>query len=247
VAATDATVTGNAMTGPIDDALAARNLAPAGHYEDSGCLSAALVVAEAARHGIALTGPLPADTSARARAGNGYARAGFTIGYDAGQVTCPRGKTSVSWSPCAQHGSDAIAATFSPGDRGPCPARELCTSSKTKRRQLTVADSRKPASTTPSWPSPSTSCGCTPTGTGIRSTGSGPATSPASNSASPHKRISHQGRLKVYAADGEPAGPGVRVAGALPRLTEVRDGPDAGGTDGLPAGRGDPARALRPA
>jgi Transposase DDE domain len=29
-------------------------------------------------------------------------------------------------------------ATFSPGDCGPCPARELCTSSRAKRRQLTV-------------------------------------------------------------------------------------------------------------
>jgi hypothetical protein len=95
-------------------------------------------VAEAARHGIALIGPLLADTSAQARAGNGYARAGFTIDYDARQVTCPRGKTSVSWSPCTQHGSDAVVATFSPGDCGPCPARELCTSSKAKRRQLTV-------------------------------------------------------------------------------------------------------------
>jgi len=138
VETTDATVTDNAMTGPIDDALAARNLAPAEHYEDSGYLSAALVVQEAARHGIALIGPLLADTSARARAGNGYARADFTIDYSAQQATCPQGKTSVSWSPCTQRGSDAIVATFSPGDCGPCPARGLCTSSRTKRRQLTV-------------------------------------------------------------------------------------------------------------
>jgi transposase len=138
VETTDATVTDNAMTGAIDDARAAKGLAPAGHYEDSGYLSAALVVQEAARHGTALIGPLLAGTSAQARAGKGYARAGFATGYDAQQVTCPRGKTSVSWSPCAQRGSDAIVATFSPGDCGPCPARELCTSSRTKRRQLTV-------------------------------------------------------------------------------------------------------------
>jgi hypothetical protein len=138
VETTGATVTDNAMTGPIDDALAAKNLAPAEHYEDSGYLSAALVVQEAARHGIALIGPLLADTSAQARAGNGYACADFTIDYGAQQVTCPQGKTSVSWSPCTQRGSDAIVATFSPGDCGLCPARGLCTSSRTKRRQLTV-------------------------------------------------------------------------------------------------------------
>jgi hypothetical protein len=138
VATTDATVTDNAMTSLIDDALAARNLAPARHYEDSGYLSAALVVQEARRHGTALIGPLLAGTSAQARAGNGYARADFTIDYEAGQVTCPQGKKSVSWSPCTRNGKDAFVATFSPGDCGPCPARELCTRSRTKRRQLTV-------------------------------------------------------------------------------------------------------------
>jgi transposase len=139
VATTDATVTDNAMTSVIDDALAAKGLAPARHYLDSGYLSAALVVREAARNGgIALIGPLLADTSAQARAGNGYARAGFTVDYDAETVTCPQEKTSVSWSPCTRNGKDAIVATFSPGDCGPCPARGLCTSSRTKRRQLTV-------------------------------------------------------------------------------------------------------------
>ncbi len=138
VATTDATVTDNQMTGAIDDGLAAKGLAPGRHYLDSGYLSAALVVSEAARHGIALTGPLLAGTSAQARAGNGYARADFTADYDARAVTCPRGKTSVSWSRCTQHGRDAIVARFSADDCGPCPARGLCTSSGRKRRQLTV-------------------------------------------------------------------------------------------------------------
>ena len=69
VATTDATVTDNQMTGAIDDELAGKNLVPGRHYLDSGYLSAALVVSEAARHGIALIGPLLADTSAQARAG----------------------------------------------------------------------------------------------------------------------------------------------------------------------------------
>jgi len=138
VATTDATVTDNQMTGAIDDGLAGKGLAPGRHYLDPGYLSAALLVSEAARHGIALTGPLLADTSAQARAGNGYARADFTTDYDARAVTCPQGKTSVSWTPCAQRGKDAIVAKFSAGDCGPCPARGLCTSSGRKRRQLTV-------------------------------------------------------------------------------------------------------------
>jgi transposase len=136
VATTAATVADNQMTGVINDGLAAKDLAPGRRYADSGYLSAALVVAEAARHGIALIGPLLADTSAQARAGNGYARADFTIDYDTQTVTCPQGKTAATWTPCTQHGKDAIVATFSPGDCGPCPARSHCTSGK--RRQLSL-------------------------------------------------------------------------------------------------------------
>jgi hypothetical protein len=77
------------------------------------------VVSALKTHGIALTGPLLADTSAQARAGNGYARADFTIDYHAKTVICPQGKTSVSWTPCTQRGKDAIVATFSASDCGP--------------------------------------------------------------------------------------------------------------------------------
>ncbi|MGH7736028.1 MAG: transposase, partial [Gemmatimonadales bacterium] len=138
VATTDATVTDNQMTGAIGDDLAAKNLTPRRHYLDSGYLSAALVVSELARHGIALIGPLLADTSAQARAGQGYARADFTVDYDTKTVICPQGKTARSWSPCAQHGKDAIVAIFSITDCGPCPARSQCTTSSKRRRHLTV-------------------------------------------------------------------------------------------------------------
>ena len=46
--------------------------------------------------GIALIGPLLAGTSAQARAGHGYARADFAVGYDHKAVTCPHGNTSAS-------------------------------------------------------------------------------------------------------------------------------------------------------
>ena len=138
VATTDATVTDNQMTSAIDDELAGKNLAPGRHYLDSGYLSAALVVSEHARRGIALIGPLLADTSAQARAGHGYARADFTVDYGARTVTCPQGKTSASWTPCTRKGQAAAVATFSVSDCGPCPARGLCTTSSRKRRQLTV-------------------------------------------------------------------------------------------------------------
>ncbi len=138
VATTDATVTDNQMTGVIHDGLAAKNLVPGRHYLDSGYLSAAVVASALTTWGIALIGPLLADTSAQARAGNGYARADFAVDYDTKTVTCPQGNTSASWTPCSQRGKDAIVATFSAADCGPCPARPLCTTSGKNRRQLTV-------------------------------------------------------------------------------------------------------------
>ena len=69
VATTDATVTDNQMTSVIHGNLAGKNLAPGRHYLDSGYLSAALVVSALTTWGIALIGPLLADTSAQARAG----------------------------------------------------------------------------------------------------------------------------------------------------------------------------------
>jgi transposase len=138
VATTDATVTDNQMTEVIHAGLAGKNLAPGRHYLDSGYLSAALVVSALRTRGIALIGPLLADTSAQARAGNGYARADFTIDYDTQTVTCPQGKTSSSWTPCTQEGRAAAVVTFSVSDCGPCPARAQCTTSSKKRRQLTL-------------------------------------------------------------------------------------------------------------
>ena len=136
VATTDATVTDNQMTGAIHDDLAGKSLTPGRHYLDSGYLSAAVVVSALTTWGIALIGPLLADTSAQARAGHGYARADFAIDYDSKTVTCPQGKTAAAWTPCTQHGKDAIVATFSASDCGPCPAHGQCTTAK--RRQLTI-------------------------------------------------------------------------------------------------------------
>jgi transposase len=138
VATTDATVTDNQMTDVIHGQLAARSLLPGRHYEDSGYLSAKILSAAQATWGVALIGPLLADTSAQARAGSGYARADFTIDYDTQTVTCPQGKASASWSPCSQRGQAAAVVMFAPADCGPCPVRKLCTTSIKKPRQLTV-------------------------------------------------------------------------------------------------------------
>jgi transposase len=138
VSTTDATVPDTAMTTPIHAALDRRGLLPGEHFLDSGYPTAALVGDCLRQYGITLVSPLLADHSPQAKAGAGYDRASFTIDFERQQATCPQGETSVSWNPVAQRGTDTVVISFSRATCGPCPVREQCTTSKARRRQLTV-------------------------------------------------------------------------------------------------------------
>lgn len=49
----------------------------------------------------------------------------------------------MSWSSCAQNGRDKIAVKFPPGDCGPCPARDLCFTGRTRNRRQLSLDPRE--------------------------------------------------------------------------------------------------------
>jgi transposase len=133
VATTQASVPDAAMTGPVHDMLEAAGLLPGEHAADSGYTSADLLLAARAR-GITLLGPLLANVSPQARAGQ-YAADEFTIDWERQQVTCPQGATSTVWNPCTQkHGTQAIAVRFAAATCRACPARDLCTRSATGRQ-----------------------------------------------------------------------------------------------------------------
>jgi transposase len=136
VATTRAAVPDAAMTEPVHDALASRDLLPGEHAVDAGYTSADLLLAARAR-GITLLGPLPADNSPQARAG-GYTADAFTIDWEHQQVTCPQGATSISWSPCRQRGTNAIVIRFPAASCQACPAKTNCTRSSRLGRQLTL-------------------------------------------------------------------------------------------------------------
>jgi transposase len=138
VATTDASVPDSAMTNPIHQDLARRDLLPDEHYLDSGYPSAELIVGAKAAYGIALITPVLLDTSPQARAAGGFDRTAFTIDWDNQQVYCPQGQLSTSWTACTQHGTEAIVVRFSGQDCQPCPVREQCTSAKTRGRQLSL-------------------------------------------------------------------------------------------------------------
>jgi transposase len=159
VLTTDATVPDVTMTDPVHQALKQRGLLPAEHYLDSGYPSADLLVSSRRDYGVTLVTPMLTDVSAQARAGTGFDRASFTIDWQAAQVTCPRGAVSASWSPALQRGTETIVVTFSADDCGPCPVRDQCTTSKKKRRQLTIRpqpiqqamDAARAEQNTPDW------------------------------------------------------------------------------------------------
>jgi transposase len=136
VATTAATVADAAMTEPIHDSLAAKDLLPGEHVVDAGYTSADLLLAARAR-GVTLLGPLLADTSPQARSG-GYTTAAFTIDWQARRVCCPQGATSIHWNPCTQRGAEAIVVKFNTTTCQACPAKPRCTSSTRSGRQLSL-------------------------------------------------------------------------------------------------------------
>jgi hypothetical protein len=127
-----------AITDAIHQMLKGRGLLPGQHFLDSGYPSAALMTRSRTELGVELITPLLGDHSPQARAGAGCDRTSFTIDFDHQHATCPQGQTSSSWNPVTQRGTDTIVISFSKTTRGPCPVREQCTTSRARRRQITV-------------------------------------------------------------------------------------------------------------
>jgi transposase len=138
VATTDATVPDSGMAGPIHASLAARDCLPGEHWVDAGYPNAAQVVAARAEHGIALHGPMAANTTAQKD--GPYGQDAFTIDWDRQQVTCPDGVTSTQWHHRqSQHGLPVIRVRFNPADCRVCPHLRDCVSSpKAERREITL-------------------------------------------------------------------------------------------------------------
>jgi transposase len=130
VATTDATVHDSEMTIPVSTALAAKDLAPARHYQDSGYASARNMADAARLSGTVLVTPLLADTSPQARSRSGYDRSAFAIDYDARTATCPQGQASHRWTETTLRGKPSIAVQFGARTCRPCPARAQCTTAR---------------------------------------------------------------------------------------------------------------------
>jgi transposase len=124
--------------------LAARNLLPDVHLVDAGYVSVGQILSAADDHGVALTGPLPPDTSWQAGDEDAFDLTRFRIDYDARHVVCPTGKVSRNWQPArSRDGLPIIRATFRQPDCRPCPDRARCTRSQDNARHVTFLPRRQ--------------------------------------------------------------------------------------------------------
>jgi Transposase DDE domain len=126
-----------ASTADIHERLAAKGLLPAEHFVDSAYVDAALLVGSRRDHGVSREGPVRAVPRRRTEAEQAYEQCHFTIDWGREQVTCPQGKTSVTWRAGRDEvGAPRITAVFSRTDCGVCAARALCTPAKAARRSV---------------------------------------------------------------------------------------------------------------
>src|SRR3954468_15305270 len=126
-----------ASTAEIHQCLADKGLLPAEHFVDAGYVDAALLVGSQRDHGVALEGPVRAVAKRQNEAERAYEQRHFAIDWERQQVTCPQGKTSVTWRlGLDDAGAPRICAVFSRSDCGACAVRTLCTSAKEARRSV---------------------------------------------------------------------------------------------------------------
>jgi transposase len=124
-------------TAEIHERLAAKGLLPSEHFVDSAYVDAALLGGSRRDHGVSLEGPVRGVASQHSRAGRGFEQRAFAIDWERERVTCPRGKTSVTWrAGLDEVGAPRIQAVFSRADCGACAARESCTPAKAARRSV---------------------------------------------------------------------------------------------------------------
>jgi transposase len=86
-------------------------------------------------------GPVAADPSWQAKAGEGFDKARFSIDWEQEIVICPAGKQNYSWLPNGDRSKGVVGGVrvqFSSKDCSPCPFRSHCTRAKVAPRELVL-------------------------------------------------------------------------------------------------------------
>ena len=118
--------------------LKQRDLLPSTHFVDAGYTDAGVLATSQHEYGVDVLAPVTPDPSWQRQAGEGFDKTHFVIDWDAQTVTCPVGKQSLSWLPCAdpQFKRAAYHIRFAKKDCAACERRYQCTHAKTGPREL---------------------------------------------------------------------------------------------------------------
>ena len=116
-------------TAPIQDALAAKGLAPSEHLVDAGYVSAEHLVAARERHGIDLIGPRGRTRAGRSRRRVPSASPTSWWTGSAGVRAAPRATRARAGASTGTRsaGRPYLRVGFSPADCRPCPSKSRCT------------------------------------------------------------------------------------------------------------------------
>lgn len=136
---TPAVVGDNEALPAIHAALQQAELLPDTHLVDTAYMDVQLLVDSREAYGIDLFGPVRVNHQHQCREGHGFDLAQFHIDWETQRVICPAGNVSPVLRPGVDSGGHAILHTlFRREDCGPCPERPRCTSSRSRRRAITV-------------------------------------------------------------------------------------------------------------
>jgi transposase len=99
VETTTAAVPDDQVLESLHQALSQRGVLPEIHLVDAGYTDTEGLVSSQRDYGITLMGPVAADPSWQAKAGEGFDKASFLIDWEQESAICPAGKQNYSWLP----------------------------------------------------------------------------------------------------------------------------------------------------
>jgi transposase len=137
VETTIATTPDDAVTAQIHQSLKQSDLLLDVHLTDMGYIDAELLVESEQQYHLDLLGPVRGDYRRQGQENKGFAAADFVIDWDARQVRCPAGCTSINWNPTIdQRENPVIRIKFAMRDCHACAYRSGCTDGK--RRCISI-------------------------------------------------------------------------------------------------------------
>ncbi len=141
VETTQASVPDDQVLEAMHQALAQLEMLPSVHLVDAGYTDAEGLVSSQPDYGITLMGPVAADPSWQAKAGEGFDKASFLIDWEHEVAICPAGKQSYSWLPNGDRSRGVVGGIrvqFCGRDCSACPLRTQCTRAKSAPRELVL-------------------------------------------------------------------------------------------------------------